>query len=244
MRTALPLREVPTTYPFWEAPELGMGRATLASLLVTAALVVTIFELAPPRHKAPPPIVTHARMVTLPPPPPPPPEVVQPPEPLQPPPITPPPEAPAPAKIQVQKPPPKPVRRVIRHPPQHHVERQPPQPPPPQVQAPRVTNPPPPAPVQAGTDLRAYGRELHDEIQSAIEVPAAIQQLSLSGTAVVTCVVSPDGRLVSFRVSRSSGNPLIDQAALAGVRQHHFRPFVGQPATFVIPIEITGSGEQ
>ncbi len=235
------MKYAPTTYPHWEAPELGMVRATAASLVVTITIVAAIIALVPARHHAPPRLVTHARMVTLPPPPPPPPEVVQPPEPLQPPPITPPPEAPAPAKIQIQKPPPKPIKRVVRHPPKHHVE-QPPQPPQPQIQAPRVPNPPPPAPVQAGTDMRAYGQELHDQIQSAIEVPAAIQQLGLSGTAYIACVVSPQGRLISARVARSSGNPLIDQAALAGVREHRFRSFVGATASFSIPVEITGSG--
>ncbi len=235
------MKYAPTTYPHWEAPELGMVRATAASVVLSIAIVVAIISLVPARHHAPPPLVTHARMVTLPPPPPPPPEIVQPPEPLQPPPITPPPEAPAPAKIQIQKPPPKPIKRVVRHPPQHHVVPQPP-PPQPQVQAPRVTNPPPPAPEQRGTDMHEYGQELHDQIQSAIEVPAAIQQLGLSGTALITCTVSPDGRLVSARVARSSGNPLIDQAALAGVKQHHYRSFTGQTASFNIPVEITGSG--
>ncbi len=238
------MKHAPTLYPQWEAPELGMVRATGASLVVCAAILAAIYVLAPPSHPAPPPLVTHARMVTLPPPPPPPPEVVQPPEPLQPPPITPPPEAPVQARVQIQKPPPKPVHHVIRKPPQHHVQPQPPQPEQPQIQAPRVANPPPPSPGPVGTDMHAYSRRLHDEIQANIEVPAAIEQLGLSGTVYISCTVSPDGRLVSATVSRSSGNPLIDKAGLEGVRTHRFASFVGQTQSFTIPIQITGSGEQ
>ena len=239
------MKYAPTTYPHWEAPELGMVRATAASLVLSFLIVVAIIALVPARHRPPPPLVTHARMVTLPPPPPPPPEVVQPPEPLQPPPIPPPPETPAPARIQVPKPPLKPVRRVIRHPIQHHVEPQP-QPPQPQIQAPRVTNPPPAAPVQNSSGVGPYARALHGEIEANVEVPAAIEQLGLSGTAVVTFMITPQGALVNARVARSSGNPLIDQAALAAVRRTSYHAFTSNMPTqalpFTVPIEITGSG--
>ncbi len=240
------MKYAPTTYPHWEAPELGMVRATAASVVLSVAIVIAIISLVPARHHAPPPLVTHARMVTLPPPPPPPPEIVQPPEPLQPPPITPPPEAPAPAKIQIQKPPPKPVKRVVRHPPQHHVVPQPP-PPQPQIQAPRVTNPPPPtAPAEQTSGIPGYRAALHDEIQNNVEVPPAIQQLGLSGTTYVAFTITPQGALANARVSRSSGNPLIDQAALAAVRHTSYHAFTvnmpTRPLPFDVPIEITGTG--
>ena len=234
-------------YPEWRAPELGLIRATVGAVIVTLLLGAAIIELAPGRPKPPPITVTRAQIVTLPPPPPPPPEVVQPPTPLEAPPIAPPPPAPAPARVQVQKPPPKPVHRVIRHPPRHVVPRPDTPPPPPETPtAPPVERPPPPAPAQVTSGVGPYASGLHDEVENNVDIPPAIQQLGVSGTAVIRFTILPNGRLSGASVVRSSGNPLIDQAALAAVRRTSYRAFTSNmpssPLSFSVPIEIAPGG--
>ncbi|HQT68555.1 MAG: hypothetical protein B7Z78_10215 [Rhodospirillales bacterium 20-60-12] len=224
--------------PPWKPEEMGLPRATAATLViiaVTGALMygaIQVFPQAPPK---PPLNVTEVKMVTLaqpkPPPPPPPPPKVVPPK-LEPIPIPKPP--PIPSRIVVPtKPPPKPViHRVV------------PKPPPPVVQAPVVnTPPPPPQPaVQNTSGIPAYAAGMHDMIENNITIPPALASLGLSGTATIQAKVDPNGHVEWAKVIKSSGNPLIDKAALDGVLGHPYRPFTSNmptiPAIITVAIEI------
>lgn len=48
------------------------------------------------------------------------------------------------------------------------------------------------------------------------------------GTAVVAFVIGPGGGLTALRIARSSGNPAVDQAAIAHIRRA--APFAAPPA--------------
>lgn len=231
----------------WQPSELGFFRSAASAIVVCVALIFAVTFLNPGEHPKPPQIVTQARMVQLPPPPPPPPQIVQPPEPLEPPPIKPP-EAPVQAKIQVKKPPPKVVHHVVkRPPPPQHVEPRPDLPPPP-PNTPVATTPPPPSapPVERTSGVGPYGRGLHDKIQSNVEIPPAVSQLQLDGTVVIAFVVSPSGAVSGVHVVRSSGNRLIDAAAVTAVKGTRYPPFGPDMPThalpFTVPIEINGAG--
>lgn len=88
---------------------------------------------------------------------------------------------------------------------------------------------PPPVPQAAGVNkaslLARYIAELNAAIQSGLQVPGMVRAMRLSGIATVTFELTPSGRLVWARLSRSSGVPLIDQTALAKVKATQFPPF-------------------
>ncbi len=248
-------------YPSWQPDEIGLGRATLLSLLIVAAMVAAGTALMGAREPAiepPPPM--QVQIVQLPPeqlaqapsqpvPPPPQPDVPPPP----PPPVAlAPPEVAPPSRIEIPRPPPpKPVAKP-----------RPPKPVPPRPQpsvtspradavpqstatsAPPIASPPvsaPPADVASG--IGPYRAGLHNLIQSHVEVGPQIAALGVSGTAIIEAVIGPDGHLISARVARSSGNGLIDKAALAAVQRGGFRPFGAHmpatPITISVPIEIS-----
>ena len=57
----------------------------------------------------------------------------------------------------------------------------------------------------------------------AVYPPRAIE-FGLTGTVLVRALVAPDGRTQEMRVWRSSGQPLLDAAAVAAVRRWAFEP--------------------
>jgi len=57
----------------------------------------------------------------------------------------------------------------------------------------------------------------------AVYPPRAIE-FGLTGTVLVRALVAPDGRTQEMRVWRSSGQPLLDAAAIAAVRRWDFEP--------------------
>ena len=65
---------------------------------------------------------------------------------------------------------------------------------------------------------------------------------ALSGTAVIEIVVAPNGKVLSARVYKSSGVPIIDSTALEHARDAQLPPFnsamPNQPHAFLVPIEI------
>lgn len=228
--------------PPWEPDELGLTRASIASVVLMGLVSAVAWfgaEHLPKRHV---PIVptTIVHLVTLAKPPlplPMPPQVVQPPPPQPLP--KPPPPIPAPSPI----PPPKPVPRpVIHHPP----------PPPPvhrPVHKPRpIVHPKPrpvpkpqpkPPPPQPAFNFRSYAAALRGPLQREVPISQAIRMLGLHGTAYVEFTLAPSGHLVAAKIYRSSGNALINKAALDTVLHHRFPPFPGgQDKTFALPIEI------
>lgn len=88
---------------------------------------------------------------------------------------------------------------------------------------------PPPAPQASGTSkaslLARYIAELHAAIQSGLQVPGMVRAMRLSGIATVVFELTPAGHLLWARLSRSSGVPMIDQAALAKVKATEYPPF-------------------
>jgi protein TonB len=234
--------------PTWEPKELGLPRATALAIILVALIggfcYVAAEDLAPP--KQPQVIqVTQAQLVQLPvpkpppPPPPPPPKVVPPPKPL---PVVVPKPPPIPSKIVVATKPPPPVHHIFK--PVHKVipRIQPPAPPP--VTQPPPTPAPPQPPVERTDGEAAYGSTMHAIIQSNQDVPQALAQLGVSGTAIIRVEVAPNGHVVSAEVIRSSGVPLIDSTALDHVRSASFPPFnqnmPGETVAFTVPVEIDG----
>lgn len=231
--------------PPWEPDELGLTRASVAGVLLVAGIAVVAWFGAShlPKRRVPIAPTTTVHLVTLakPPPLPMPPPVVQPPPPQPPPPQPipkPPPPIPAPSPI----PPPKPAPRpVIHHPPPPPVRRP--------VHKPRpVVHPrpnpipkpqPKPPPPQPAFNFRSYAAALRGPLQREVPISQAIRMLGLHGTAYIEFTLAPSGHLVSAKIYHSSGNALIDKAALDTVLHHHFPPFPGsQDKTFALPIEI------
>ena len=151
----------------------------------------------------------------------------------------PPAEVPAPASPSEPPPsgPPKPTPAPVRpkaEPVTHRHRHRPPVPdhptPDPATAKAVVTAPPAPAAptvqpaARVGADsVRDYGEVVWAAI--ARHKPAGV---SARGSAVVAFTLSSDGGLISLSVSRSSGNPGLDRAALAAVRAA--APFPPPPA--------------
>ncbi|MDD2876632.1 MAG: energy transducer TonB [Acidiphilium sp.] len=217
--------------PPWEPDELGLPRAGLVSLAVIAVVFGGIYYAATHMPHVQKPLVptTIVHMVQLPkhkPPPPlpkpPPPVPVPVPKPIVHPIIQH--VSPRPTKIPV------PVKHVVIH----HVK------PPPPLKKP----PPPPAPPPAPSfNFQSYAAGLRAPIQSLVHVSRAMRMLKLEGTAYIEFTLTPAGSLVSASIYKSSGNPLIDKAALAAVQRMHFPGFPGgSDKVFALPIEILPYG--
>lgn len=241
--------------PPWRPDELGTVRASIASLALLALIAGLADYTASHMPRMTNPVVpaTTVHLVTLarpqPPIPPPPPAVKPPPPPppplVKPPPPPPPPPSPVatmpppPKLVPVPKPPPpKPVHhRVVHHqPPIHHPppRRKPvarPEPPP-------KPTPPPKAPAPS-FNFQQYAASLRGPLQREVPITPAMRMLSLHGTTYIEFTLAPSGHLVSAKIYRSSGNKLIDKAALDTVLHHHFPPFPGhEDKAFALPIEI------
>ena len=72
---------------------------------------------------------------------------------------------------------------------------------------------------------QAYKAALQAEIARHRSYPLMARRLRLEGTVAVRFVVQADGRLTDIELLKSSGHPLLDEAALAAVRGvARFRP--------------------
>lgn len=166
-----------------------------------APLVVDL--LAPPKPPAPPP---------LPPPLPPPPKLVKLPPP--PPPIIA--AAPSPAAAS--------AAFVVAPPP--------PEPPPPEVVQAPVAPLAPPAPPAAPPPPRTIPATAVEYLDPpAPTYPAASRRLGESGRVLIRVEIDTAGHARQVQLTRSSGSPRLDDAALAAVRAARFKPYTedGRP---------------
>jgi TonB family protein len=65
------------------------------------------------------------------------------------------------------------------------------------------------------------------------DYPAIAKDQGAQGTAVVLATIGPDGKVISTHIDQSSGNKMLDDAALEAARQSGFQPPIinGKPAT-------------
>lgn len=107
----------------------------------------------------------------------------------------------------------------------------PPPPPPPPVQAP----PEPRGPVRIGGAVSAP--ELLRRVNP--EYPALAQRAFVQGVVVLEATVNEQGRVIDVRVLRPI--PLLNEAALAAVRQWQYRPLLlnGRAAPFIVTVTLT-----
>ena len=54
------------------------------------------------------------------------------------------------------------------------------------------------------------------------KLPASAERRRLSGDVILALLIGVDGKVAEVRIARSSGTPILDQAALEGARQCHF----------------------
>jgi protein TonB len=235
----------------WQPDELGMPRATAAAALLVAFVIAFCYwasVILAPKPKPPVIQVTQAQLVQLPAPTPPPPKII-PPKPVpavipKPPPVA--------SKIVVAtKPPPpihpvaKPVHRII---PRHEAPPIPQSHPVPSQPAPVHAAPAPQASQAPPTSgIPIYGEHMHAVLEENQSVPPALAQLGVAGVALIRITVSPSGKVLSAAIVRSSGVALIDQTALAHVREASFGAFNSEmpstPQSFVIPVDIQPQAE-
>ncbi len=144
------------------------------------------------------------------------------------------------------KPAPVPVRPHPRLPaPVHHPVPLP-RPVPPRVVR-RLPPPPPPRPappVNLATAAQAvdrYAVMLRTRIQAGLRVPGEVRALGLSGAAVVTFKLTPQGQLLWVRLGRSSGFGPIDRACLAAVRMRTYPPFTAAMPHYALVFNVVVS---
>jgi TonB family protein len=247
-------------FPSWEPRELGFSRALLLAILLVAAITALGVWMSASFRPRSAPQAIQVTQVTLaqlpkptPPTPPAPPKVTPPPKPVpvaipKPPPVPspvavatmPPPPPPQPPVRHVYKPAPHPViRRVAPAPAQAPVRPAPAAPAAAQPVAPAARSA---APVMRTSGIPIYGEQIYSIIQANQNVPAVLSEMGASGTAVIEIVVAPDGRVLSARVAKSSGVPIIDATALqhaSDAQLPHFNSGMpDQPHAFLVPIEI------
>jgi protein TonB len=227
------------TGPFetWNPPEMGMPRATAASIVLVAVIVAFCYwasVILAPKPKPQPIQVTVAQLVTLPKPtPPPPPKVIPPPKPI---PAVIPKPLPVQSKIVVATKPPPPVHHVYKPVPRPVVHT--PAPPVP------VVHPPPPAapPAPPTSGIPVYGQEMHSILEQNQSVPPALASLGVGGEALVQITVAPDGHVISAKIVKSSGIALIDQTAVQHAEEAKFPAFGSDmpdgTLTFDVPVDI------
>ncbi len=225
-------------FPSWSPKELGLPKAAGLSVLLVVVIAAFFFWASTALAPKPQPAViqiTQAQLVQLPKPtPPPPPKVIPPPKPL---PAVIPKPIPVPSKIVVATKPPPPIRHIYKPVPHPVVTHQPPPPVPVKEPAPPQAAPAPPT-----SGVPIYGQEMHAILEQNQDVPQALAQLGISGTALVQITMAPNGHVISAKIARSSGNPLIDQTALQHALVAKFPPFNAQmpssTLSFDVPVHI------
>jgi periplasmic protein TonB len=248
-------------FPSWEPRELGLPRALVIAIFLVAAITAACVWISTSLGPKSAPASIQAMRVTLaqlpqpappapvvppqpiPPPPPLPPQPVPPPKPM--PAVIPKPPVPSPVPVATRElpPPPPPVPHVYKPVP-HPLYRRPPVQPPAAhpAFAPAVPRAAPTAPVVPTRGIPIYGERVYEVIQANQNVPEVLSEMGLSGTAVIEIMVAPSGTILSARVYKSSGVPIIDATALAHARDAKLPPFNNempdQPHAFLVPIKI------
>lgn len=95
------------------------------------------------------------------------------------------------------------------------------------------------APVDEAQILKAYVRSLTKKLKDNLAYPADVRQkVHTKGTTYVSFVVEPDGSLApgSLKVTRSSGNPTYDAAALRTVEKN--APFEAPPRRMAVGVPV------
>ncbi len=174
---------------------------------------ITVQQPPPPKPKPPTPK-------------PPPPKPVVPPKPM---PLSPPPPKPVPRPVPAPPKPPPPVRHVVQH----------------YVAPPRPVTPPPPVPVLPSApslgQVDAFRVAMRNAVQSVANqvYPQAAQMAQESGTPEVNFIYR-DGVVADITLARSSGYPLLDNAAMQAARIAHYPPppkgFAGRTYTVTIAV--------
>jgi protein TonB len=236
----------------WTPDELGVPKAAAAAVgLVALTFGLCLWAVTIQRPKQPLQAiqVTQAQLTQLPAPTlPPPPKVIPPQKPLpavipKPPPVA------SRIVVATRPPPPRHIFKPIPHPVVPH-QPAPPMPvahPAPPVAAPAAPAAAAPAAPAPFSGIGPYGSEMHDILQANQNVPQALAQLGISGTAVVQITVAPDGHVLSAKIVSSSGNPLIDQTALQHALQGTFGAFnadmPSKPLVYTVPVEIDAQSD-
>ncbi len=104
--------------------------------------------------------------------------------------------------------------------------------------------PPAPAPPPLRTPVRVGGQIKPPELVHRVEpiYPEVAVSARLRGTVILEAQVDKEGRVVDLKVLRSA-NRLLDDAAIAAVKQWHYRPLIlnNQPEQFVLTVVLTFS---
>lgn len=126
--------------------------------------------------------------------------------------------APKPEPKPAKKPPPKPVER--KPPPRRTVAQQP-QPPSEARQGQASASRENMSGSAASSDpdaMRRYRATLYAAVKNRLRYPATAERQGVSGTAEIRFTLDRSGQVINASLVRSSGNPLLDQAALATAR--------------------------
>lgn len=241
---------------------VGLHAAGFLALLTWRA-PIELVEPPPPAvmiDMAPAPTPPAPPQLALPLPEPPPPPVIQPPPRFEPPPVQEPPP-PVLAKPEVAlpppppPPPPKPVPRRVEKPPPPRPVPQPPLAAAPPVEAPPVAAPPvaappvaaPPAaapaaaPVAVPSTPPTYQGILIAQLDRHKRYPRAAEMRGEQGTPTLRFTLARSGKVLAYKLDRSSGSKLLDQEALAMIqRADPLPPFPPEMAQaeqeFTVPV--------
>jgi protein TonB len=240
--------------PSWEARELGLPRATLVALLLVAGITTFCVWISMTSGQKSVSQAMQVTLTSLPQPAPPPTPNVTPPSKPVPKVIPKPPPVPSHIAVATKAPSVRDISKRVLHPVIRHTpprERSPASvnKAPPPTSAPVRAAPPvveaPSAPAAPTGGIQSYAGQMYTIIEANQNVPFVLAQMGATGTAVIEIEVAPDGRVISARVYKSSGIPLIDATALDHARNAHLPPFndemPNQPHAFLVPIEIQPS---
>jgi protein TonB len=88
-----------------------------------------------------------------------------------------------------------------------------------------------PAPTEAPPSGPITATEAAFTLRVQPDYPQIAQDQGIQGTAIVLVTIGVDGTLVSATIDKSSGNALLDQAALKAAHESRFRPYLvnGKP---------------
>lgn len=151
---------------------------------------------------------------------------------------------PPPAPVAPPPPPPKIVPRVVPPPPAPVIATAPTPapapaamvvPPPPAEPAPPPAEPPAPAAPPAPPVARTIPSTAVSYLEPPAPVyPLASRRMQEQGEVLIKVEIGADGRARQLTVSRSSGSPRLDNAALTAVRAARFKPYTENGVPLVV----------
>jgi periplasmic protein TonB len=171
---------------------------------IAAPIKLSIVAPAPAPKPPPPPTPTPPKPVT---------------PPVPPPPVPPPPPLPMAPPMPPPPPSPRPSQHVIRHYVKPRVQTPPPVVTPPVEQAAPTPTPPPLPAAPTGGQVDLFQAAIKRAVQAVVDqvYPAAAKMANESGTPEITFTYF-NGVVTNISLTRSSGYPLLDQAALEAAR--------------------------